>query len=319
MLNGTSSLRMLSSMMAVSVIVIGGAAIVMGADAASRKEAEEWRKKHEADYRREYVPLAGLFDLKQGANKAGSAPGNDIRLPGRTPKSLGRFVLQGKNVRLELDEQAVPVTIKGKRVTGSVLLRSDETDDPDELVIHEGTLTANGQLSYSPEGGVALWVHISGERPTIRMRDPKGEPARTFRGFQWFPIEDKYRVTGRFIKDAAPREVRAPNQLGDEDVMQSEGVVEFTIEGQKVRLRPMTTRPKRFWFIFRDGTSGKETYETARFLYSDLKDDGTTVLDFNQAYNPPCAFNPYTTCPIPLPENRLKVRILAGEKAYAQK
>ena len=78
----------------------------------------------------------------------------------------------------------------------------------------------------------------------------------------------------------------------------------------------MTTRPNRLYFIFRDGTSGKETYETARFLYSDLRSDGTTVLDFNQAYNPPCAFNPFTTCPLPLPENRLTVRILAGEKAY---
>jgi uncharacterized protein (DUF1684 family) len=124
-------------------------------------------------------------------------------------------------------------------------------------------------------------------------------------------------VTGRFINDPAPREVRAPNQLGDIDVMQSEGVVEFRLDGQTVRLRPMTTAPKRLWFIFRDGTSGKETYETARFLYSDLRDDGTTVLDFNQAYNPPCAFNPFTTCPLPLPENRLAVRIPAGEKAYA--
>jgi len=94
-------------------------------------------------------------------------------------------------------------------------------------------------------------------------------------------------------------------------------VVEFTLRGETLRLRPMTTRPKRFWFIFRDGTSGKETYETARFLYADLRDDGSVVLDFNQAYNPPCAFNPYTTCPIPLPENRLKTRIVAGEKAYA--
>ena len=73
------------------------------------------------------------------------------------------------------------------------------------------------------------------------------------------------------------------------------------------------------WFTFRDGTSGKETYDTARFLYSDLKGDGTTVLDFNEAYNPPCSFNPFTTCPLPLPENRLKVRILAGERAYTGK
>jgi uncharacterized protein (DUF1684 family) len=149
------------------------------------------------------------------------------------------------------------------------------------------------------------------------MRDPQGETAKSFRGFEWFPIDDSYRVTGRFIKDPAPREIRAPNQLGDEDVMHTEGVVEFQLHGQTVRLRPMTTRPNRFWFIFRDGTSGRETYETARFLYADLRPDGTVVLDFNQAYNPPCAFNPYTTCPIPLPENRLKIRILAGEKAYA--
>ena len=76
---------------------------------------------------------------------------------------------------------------------------------------------------------------------------------------------------------------------------------------------------KRFYFVFRDASSGQETYETARFLYSDLRDDGTTVLDFNMAYNPPCAFNPYTTCPIPLKQNRLPVKILAGERAYAGK
>ena len=73
----------------------------------------------------------------------------------------------------------------------------------------------------------------------------------------------------------------------------------------------------RLYFTFRDGTSGHETYAAARFLYANLADDGTTVLDFNQAYNPPCAFNEFTTCPLPLPENRLTVRIPAGERAYA--
>ena len=86
--------------------------------------------------------------------------------------------------------------------------------------------------------------------------------------------------------------------------------------GQRLRLRPFTTRPNRFYFVFRDASSGQETYETARFLYSDLRPDDTTVLDFNMAYNPPCAFNTYTTCPIPLRENRLTVKVLAGEKAY---
>ena len=106
------------------------------------------------------------------------------------------------------------------------------------------------------------------------------------------------------------------NTYGDQDEFSSEGVVEFTLNGETLRLRPFTTRPGRLYFIFKDASSGHETYKTARFLYSDLAANGTTVLDFNEAYNPPCAFNPYTTCPLPLPENRLPVKILAGEKAY---
>ena len=303
MLIATSSLRIFYQTITLSAAVTALATTALGAmDAASRKEAEEWRKQHETSYRKEYVPLAGLFALKPGPNTAGSAAANAIVLPKAAPAIVGRFIMSGKSVRFE-PQPGVAVTIKGQRVTTGTALTSDIADAPDELAI----------------GDIALWVHLSGDRPTIRMRDPNGETARSFRGFQWFPIEDQYRVTGRFIKDPAPREVKAPNQLGDEDTMKTEGVVEFKMGGQTVRLRPMTTRPKRFWFIFRDGTSGKETYETARFLYSDLRDDGTTVLDFNEAYNPPCAFNPYTTCPIPLPENRLKVRIPAGERAYAQK
>ena len=203
---------------------------------------------------------------------------------------------------MQFEPQAgVKATIKSKPVTGPIELKHDEAKDgPDELEI----------------GSVALWVHLSGDRRTIRMRDDQGEVARGFGGFQWFPIEEKYRVTARFIKDASPRQLPTPNQLGDVQTFTTEGVVEFSLDGRTVRLRPMTTRPKRLYFIFRDGTSGKETYETARFLYSDLRDDGTTILDFNQAYNPPCAFNPYTTCPIPLPENRLVVKVLAGERAY---
>ena len=153
-------------------------------------------------------------------------------------------------------------------------------------------------------------VHRSGERKSLRVWDPNGELARGFLGFTWFPIQMDYRVTGRFIPDATPREMQVMNTFGDLDTYKTEGVVEFTLRGQTLRLRPFTTRPKRFYFVFRDASGGQETYAAARFLYSDLRDDGTTVLDFNQAYNPPCAFNPFTTCPIPLPENRLGVKIL---------
>ena len=287
-----------------ALYVAAGGLVVVGVsaapDASYRQDVEKWRAKHEADYRREYVGLAGLFSLKPGPNTVGSAPSSGIGLPKSAPSSVGRFVLSGDRVRFE-PQTGVKATIKGHVISGSTELKHDEAKDgPDEVEV----------------GGVALWVHLSGERRTIRMRDNNGEVARSFAGFHWFPIDESYRVTARFIKDAAPKQVHIPNQLGDDQLFTTEGVVEFTLNGQTVRLRPMTTRPGRLYFIFRDGSSGKETYETARFLYSDLRSDGTTVLDFNQAYNPPCAFNPFTTCPLPPQENRLKVRIIAGEKAY---
>ena len=265
-----------------------------------REQVEAFRAKHEADYRRDYVPLGGLFFLEPGVNTAGSAGTSAIVLPARAPASIGRFVYHGQQVAFE-PTPGSGILLRGRPVSAPVRLKSDETSDRDELVI----------------GNITLWVHESGERRGIRMRDPLSDAARSFSGFRWFPIEGRYRVVGTFIKDPAPRELLIPNLAGDDERNTTEGLVEFTLAGQKVRLRPMTTRPGRLYFTFRDGTSGRETYAAARFLYTDLRPDGTTVLDFNEAYNPPCAFNPYTTCPVPLPENRLAVKILAGERAYS--
>jgi uncharacterized protein len=277
------------------------AAVAAAPDAAYRQEVEKWRAKHEGDYRKEYVGLAGLFSLNPGANTVGSGSSNTIVLPKAAPPIAGRFVLTGDRVRFE-PQAGVNATLKGVPVTSPIELKDDEAKDgPDEIQV----------------SGIGLWVHLSGERRTIRMRDDQGDVARSFKGFHWFPVDEKYRVTAKFIKDPKLQDVHIPNQLGDDTVFKTEGVVEFTLDGQTVRLRPMTTRPNRFYFIFRDGTSGKETYGTARFLYADLRSDGTAVLDFNQAYNPPCSFNPFTTCPLPPQENRLKVRIPAGEKDYA--
>ena len=263
---------------------------------------EKWRAKHETDYRRDWVTIAGLHPLKPGVNTAGSAASNNIVLPAATPGRLGRFVRDNRAVRFEPAPGAA-VVLNGQAVTQPVELRDDRTPKADELVI----------------GDVRLVVHVSGETKSLRVRDPNGELARGFLGFSWFPIDLQYRVVGKFIPDAEPKPLKVPNTLGDDDEYKTEGVVEFQLMGQTLRLRPFTTRPKRFYIVFRDASSGQETYETARFLYADLRDDGTAVLDFNQAYNPPCAFNPYTTCPIPLRENRLPVKILAGEKAYPVK
>jgi uncharacterized protein len=257
-----------------------------------------WRAKHEADYRREWATIAGLHFLHPGAQSAGSVSSNEVVLPPSTPPVIGRFVLDGDAVRFE--PAGVDVTLRGQRITSPVVLKDDGSSDADELKI----------------GSVTIAVHRSGERKSLRVWDPDGQQARGFAGFKWFDIQGNYRVVGRFIADPAPKTMKVVNTFGDFDDYKTEGVVEFTLNGRTLRLRPFTTRPKRFYFVFKDASSGVETYDAARFLYSDLREDGTTVLDFNQAYNPPCAFNPFTTCPIPLPENRLPVKVLAGEQQY---
>jgi len=271
----------------------------LAAGTAPPLTVEEWRAKHEADYRRDYVSIAGLHDLQEGSNTAGSAAGHDIVLPPPVPATLGRFVRQADRVRFE-PAPGAGVRIGDRPITEPLDLRDDRTADRDELLI----------------GDVRLVVHASGESRMLRVRDPHGPLATGFLGFAWFPIDAQYRVVGRLIRDRSAQTLKVANTFGDLDEYTSEGVVEFTVAGQTLRLRPFTTRPGRLYFVFRDASGGQETYKAARFLYADLLADGTAVLDFNMAYNPPCAFNPYTTCPIPLAENRLPVKILAGEKKY---
>ena len=290
---------------AVLAVVAAGCARQETAEPAPTAEAwvasvQAWRTKHETDYRRDWATIAGLHFLEPGTHSLGSDKKNDIVLPEGVPATIGRLVVTEGWVRYEPAAGVTPLQ-NGKPVSGTIVLKEPEKDAADEVGVSD----------------VKFAIHESGKRLSLRVWDPDGKQAREFAGFDWFAIDPNYRVVAKFIPDQKATNIPVVNTYGDADVMPSEGVVEFTLNGETVRLRPFTTRPKRFYFVFRDGSSGHETYETARFLYSDLRDDGTTVLDFNQAYNPPCAFNPYTTCPIPIKENRLAVKILAGEKAYA--
>lgn len=264
------------------------------------KEIEAWRDAHEADYRRDWATIEGLHFLAPGIHTAGSAANNDIVLTAALPARIGRFTLADDAVAFD-PEPGVLLTVNDKVPAGTIKLRDDGADETDEI-------EANG---------VSVVVHRTGERFALRVRDPNGERARSFRGFSWFPIGRDYRVLGRFIRDPVPHEENVINTFGDIDRYTSEGVVEFTLNNQRLRLRPFTTRPKHLYIVFKDATSGDETYEAARFLSTELRDDGTTILDFNEAYNPPCAFNPFTTCPIPLRQNWLRTKVLAGEKKYA--
>jgi uncharacterized protein (DUF1684 family) len=262
-------------------------------------EIEAWRAEHEDSYRRNWVTIEGLHFLKPGTQAAGSGPDNDVVLIASLPERLGTFTVASDQVEFDA-EPGAPLTINGKPPAPGLVLRDDGADEPD-------VIEANG---------ASVVVHRSGARVSLRVRDPNGERARTFQGFEWFPIDRNYRVLGRFIRDETPRSMPVVNTFGDIDTYETAGTVEFALNGETLRLRPFTTDDGRFYFVFNDASSGVETYEAARFLYSDLRRDGTTILDFNTAYNPPCSFNPFTTCPIPLPENRLPIKVLAGEKKY---
>ncbi|HXG86714.1 MAG TPA: DUF1684 domain-containing protein [Vicinamibacterales bacterium] len=262
-------------------------------------KVQAFRDKHETDYKRDWVSIAGLHFLEPGTHSVGRDVKNDVVLVAAVPATIGQLVVAGTSVKYQ-PAPGVEVTIKGQPITGPVMLKEEGQPPTTEFVI----------------GDVRMVIHMSGERLSLRVRDPNGPLAKDFRGFSWFPIDPANKVTGKFVADPTPTNKTVLNTLGDMDTYATEGVIEFTLQGQTLRLRPFTTRPKRFYIVFRDASAGEETYETARFLYADLQDDGTTVLDFNEAYNPPCSFNPYTTCPIPLKENILPVKVLAGEKAY---
>ena len=261
----------------------------------------KWRATHEDSYRRNWATISALHFLEPGTLTIGSDEHSDVVLPASVPPSIGRLVVGEESVKYE-PAPGVVVSKEDKPLTGEAVVLKEPGKGADE------ELTVNN---------VRFAVHETGKRLSLRVWDPDGKEAREFKGFEWFPIDPAYYVLGRFIPDGRSRDLPVINTYGDEDHYATEGVIEFTLQGQTLRIRPFTTAQKRFYIVFKDASSGQETYETARFLYADLKDDGTVALDFNEAYNPPCAFNPYTTCPIPLQENRLQVKVLAGEKKYA--
>jgi hypothetical protein len=147
------------------------------------------------------------------------------------------------------------------------------------------------------------------------MKDKQSPLLEEFTGLRWFPVREEYRVNSRFVPYSSPKKVPVPNILGQVEQLPSPGYVVFTVGGKEVRLDPVLEEPDatELFFIFRDQTAGKETYPAGRFLYTPMPKDGALVLDFNKAFSPPCAFTPYATCPLPPRQNRLAVRIEAGE------
>jgi hypothetical protein len=154
-----------------------------------------------------------------------------------------------------------------------------------------------------------------GDRRAIRLRDPENPRRKAFAGTAWFAIEGRWRVDARFEAYDPPKTIPIVNVLGMEAPMPCPGRAVFRLEGRELSLEALSEEPGRLFFIFRDETAGHETYGAGRFLYADRPQDGRIVLDFNRAESPPCAYTDFATCPLPPKQNRLPVRIEAGEKA----
>jgi uncharacterized protein (DUF1684 family) len=157
-----------------------------------------------------------------------------------------------------------------------------------------------------------------GDRVGVRIKDPEARARKEFRGIPTYPPSARWRIVARWEPANPMAEIAVPNVLGQVERSPSPGTAVFTVDGKEYRLTPVLEEgsPDLF-FVFADETNRTETYGAGRFLYADPARNGTVVLDFNQAYNPPCAFSAFATCPLPPKQNRLVLRIDAGEKRPA--
>ncbi|MBT8070185.1 MAG: DUF1684 domain-containing protein [Xanthomonadales bacterium] len=275
-----------------------GETMVDGSD--HRQAIETWRTaRHERLMRPDgWLTLVGLEWLQEGENRVGSAEGNDIRLSGG-PDDWGSVFVEGKQLRfITADSDKV-------KINGASLAESELVADT------EGTATvvSSGTLSFHV---------IFRASYALRIKDSKAPTLQNFTGVDNYPIDANWRIDGLFVKAEEGASIEIANVLGQISESPVYGSFEFDMQGNTHSLLALGTEAsKNLWFIFSDRTSGRGTYGAGRFLYSDgMPQNGRLVVDFNKAYNPPCAFNPYSTCPLPPQRNRMDLKVTAGEKDF---
>ena len=266
------------------------------------KEVEKWRQEREARLKTEtgWLTVAGLSWLKEGINTVGAGETFDVRLTdnfkqgkfGEIEFKEGKAVLKVAN--------GVEATADGKTIAAPVDLVSDEKGKPTE--IRTGTQT--------------FFLIRREERFGIRLKDSNSEARRNFKGLHWFPVDESSKVKARLEPSPEAKELKVPNVLGGFFKMKSPGTLKFTLKGKECALQPVEEDDGTLFLIFADESNKNETYKSGRFLYAEKVVKGETTLDFNKAENPPCAFTPYATCPLPPPGNSLAVKVEAGEKRY---
>ena len=274
------------------------------ADPEHERAALEWREeRHErldSDYG--WLSLVGLHWLEEGETRFGGDPENAIVINGEgIAPYAGVFERTGERVLLHAALEG-GLTIDGEPMAGPRELASDASGSPDDVFL----------------GRIRLRLLDRNGRLGIRVRDPEG-PARTgFEGLEYFEYDESLRVAADWVTFDEERFIAVPNVLGTVSREPAAGRAEFAIGGERVSLYGTAASEGTVFFIFADATNGETTYGAGRFLYAAPPEDGRIVIDFNRAYSPPCAFTPFATCPLPPKENKLAVRVEAGERAFGK-
>ena len=246
-----------------------------------------------------WLTLVGLHFLKTGPNTIGSSPENSIVLT-KGPAHLGSVTVAPDGTASITLNPGEDVRVDGRQVLGAKL---DEGGERNPTQVTCGSLT--------------LFLIDRGGRKALRVKDSESKHRTEFAGLDYFPIDPSWRIEARWVEFEHPREVMIGNVLGQESPALIVGKAVFVREGQTYELLPLIEGvDEPLFFVISDLTSGTETYPAARFVYADPPRRGKLILDFNEAVNPPCAFTPFATCPLPPKENRLPVAVTAGEKKY---
>lgn len=267
------------------------------------QEINQWHAQRVARLKQPtgWLNLTGLFWLKEGENTFGSESSNDLVFPANMPGNIGSFILSDSVVTLKVNDD-IDVLVDSQSVKEFVLIPDTK---PNTTKMNLGSNEWN-------------LIVRSGNMYGIRLRDLDAEILKTFEGVDRFPVNEDWNIKAKFEPFDSLREIKIPTVLGTIETDYSPGKLIFTIDDKNYELYP-TKSGNGLFILFADQTSGVETYGAGRFLYTDSPDSSNIVnIDFNKAYNPPCAFSKYATCPLPPKENQLKVRITAGEKNYGE-
>jgi len=264
-------------------------------------QIKEWQIHRISDLKKEtgWLNLVGLYWLKEGENKFGSGKNNDIVFPeGKAPDLIGSLFLKDTIVTLNVINN-VNITCAGKPVLNLQLI----TDQQNNATI----------LEY---GSLRWFIIKRGNKYGIRLRDLDAPLVKSFQEIDNYPINSDWKIEAKLEPFNSPMKIEVPNILGMTEENISPGLLIFKMDGVEYKLLAIE-EGNRYFLIFADKTSGKETYGAGRFLFADKADsNGLTYLDFNKAYNPPCAFTHFATCPLPPKQNHLNLSIIAGEKKY---